>query len=287
MYGVQGTDWLNNLNRITSYFIQKWELINLITCENLSYNYVAIAHSKKYASDVVLKISIDSIAISHEARTLSYYRGAGCVSLIDYDVEKNALLLERIAPGVSLKNLFPQDDSKAAIEAAHVIKKLHQNPLDVQNSEFPKIADWLTSLNITNEKIPQLMLFKARDLAAQLLSSQKEIYLLHGDLHHENILYDDRYSWIAIDPKGVVGELAYEIGAFIRNPFPEILYQSNTKEIIHMRLGIFSKQFDIEKQRLIDWCYVQSILAACWMLEDNLSAWEQWIHCAHLIEMSQ
>ncbi len=38
-----------------------------------------------------------------------------------------------------------------------------------------------------------------------------------GDLHHENILAAERAPWLAIDPKGVIGEPAYEMGALLRN----------------------------------------------------------------------
>ena len=42
--------------------------------------------------------------------------------------------------------------------------------------------------------------------------------LLHGDLQHYNVLLDKDRGWVAIDPKGVVGELEYEVGALLRNP---------------------------------------------------------------------
>jgi len=42
--------------------------------------------------------------------------------------------------------------------------------------------------------------------------------LLHGDLHHDNVLFDSRRGGLAIDPKGVIGELKYEIGAALETP---------------------------------------------------------------------
>ncbi len=55
------------------------------------------------------------------------------------------------------------------------------------------------------------------ELAQELLLSQGEPVLLHGDLHHYNLL-QHQDTWLAIDPKGVVGEREFEIGAFLRNP---------------------------------------------------------------------
>ena len=39
--------------------------------------------------------------------------------------------------------------------------------------------------------------------------------MLHGDLHHDNVLTADREPWLAIDPHGVLGDpekrAAYEL----------------------------------------------------------------------------
>ena len=60
---------------------------------------------------------------------------------------------------------------------------------------------------------------RAQRLYVGLCASQTSTRLLHGDLHHYNILRDGDRGWVAIDPKGVVGEVEYEIGAALRNPY--------------------------------------------------------------------
>lgn len=74
--------------------------------------------------------------------------------------------------------------------------------------------------------------------------------LLHGDLHQDNILLSNNNKWIAIDHKEVIGEPAYEIGAFTRNPIPQLLEQPNIQAIITKRLNIFSKMLNIDRQQL-------------------------------------
>ena len=130
--------------------------------------------------------------------------------------------------------------------------------------EFPTINAWLDLLgSYKGTKVPKGALQKAKKLSDKLLSTQGKLYLLHGDLHHENILQQGN-SWVAIDPKGVVGELEYEVGAFIRNPVPELLQQRNARHILQNRIDYFSKSFGFERQRLIEWSFVQSVLAGCW-----------------------
>lgn len=246
----------------------KWQLSNTRTIANvpLFNNYIAIAFSDIYQKDVVLKILI---ADTNEPEALMAFNGNGSVKLLDYDAELKGLLLEYIKPGYTLKTLFPHNDSEAIKITAELIKKMHSKKLIFQVGKFKTINQWLELLdNFKSNKIPEYSLNKARDLAKQLLSIKQEQYLLHGDLHHDNILKDN-LEWIAIDPKGVIGPLEYEVGRFIMNPIPDLLKQDNAKEIIKNRFEQFSKLFGFEKQRLIDWAFVQSILNACWTEEDG------------------
>lgn len=92
--------------------------------------------------------------------------------------------------------------------------------------------------------------------------------LLHGDLHHDNTLQNDD-SWIVIDPKGVIGEPAYEVAAFIRNPIPQLLKHSDASNIIRHRIKYFAKLLELSEQCIVDWCCVQAVLAWVWALEDG------------------
>ena len=92
--------------------------------------------------------------------------------------------------------------------------------------------------------------------------------MLHGDLHHDNILQTAN-NWVVIDPKGVIGEPAYEVAAFIRNPIPELLNHADAPNIILNRITRFSEALKLSERRIIDWCFVQAVLAWVWALEDS------------------
>lgn len=260
-------------------------MLNVSACTG---NYVAKAFSKHYQSKVVLKISTHPDELAQEQQALIYYNGNGCVKLLAYDLEKAGLLLECIEPGTQLKNLFFSDQTQANTIAADVIKKLHRHPISqTAASGFKTINQWLALLqNFKSDTIPHRLLDKANKLAQKLLNTQANLYLLHGDLHQENILQKDD-SWIAVDPKGVVGELAYEIGTLIRNPAPELLAQKNPQEIITHSINQLSKIFAVDRQRLIDWSFVQAVLATCWAVQDNDSIPRQYyIEIAQLLPNS-
>ena len=101
-----------------------------------------------------------------------------------------------------------------------------------------------------------------------LYRGQSEPILLHGDLHHDNVLFDETRGWLAVDPKGVVGELAFETGTALHNPVPHCdLYAD--KKIMERRVGVFAERLALDPARILRWCFAQALLSAAWHLEDN------------------
>lgn len=277
--------WLAQLPTSISLLSDRWQLHNLKTVPNLSYNYVAHAHSNSYAQEVVLKICILEEVFTQEYNALRYFSGKECVKLLDIDTAHNAILLESIKPGISLKSLWPERDLEAVEQTAALIQKIHQRPID-SSADFPHVAQRLELLNgFSDERIPQHHITAAYDLSLTLLASQGDLYVLHGDLHHENVLLGPNNCWKAIDPQGIVGELAYEVGVFMRNPFPDLLAHHNAKEILSQRLDRFSALLNIDRQRLIEWSYVQAVQAACWALRNNSAHWDTFIQYAELMRL--
>jgi streptomycin 6-kinase len=93
--------------------------------------------------------------------------------------------------------------------------------------------------------------------------------LLHGDLHHMNILKDDARGWLVIDPKGVVGELAYEPAAILHNPIPSFEMIADAK-IMESRVRIFSDRLGTSAERILGWCFAKNILGHLWTVEDRM-----------------
>lgn len=146
------------------------------------------------------------------------------------------------------------------------MKKLHQTRIP-KVGHFPHIKDWLNGLD-KNWDIPTNYLNKARQLRDDLLATSATPVLLHGDLHHDNILQNGA-DWVVIDPKGVIGEPAYEVAAFIRNPIPELLALEDVVNIISNRITLFSTILELPRQRILEWCFVEAVLSWAWALEDG------------------
>ena len=262
IYGKKGQQWLDDLPKLITQVEATYGLSNLKPVEALSYNYVLTGFQGSKA--VILKLGLDIDGFKREASALIAFSGFGVVDVLS---ENNGLLLlECAVPGVSLKSHFPKNDDAAINITANVIKRLHKAPM-LSPHAFPHIKDWLEALDGDLE-IPLQTLQKSREIRDQLLKTAEPDVLLHGDLHHDNILQNGE-DWLVIDPKGVIGEPAYEVAAFIRNPIPELLNHADAPNIIHNRVTRFAELLELPSQRILDWCFVQAVLSWVWAIEDG------------------
>ena len=217
---------------------------------------------------VVLKTNKQNGDESHSGEVLKAYGGVGAVRV--YQSEPNAVLLERLEPGEQLVSLVKHGrDFEATNILAEVIMQLanHEAPIGC-----PTVIDWGRAfdryLQSGNEQIPREVVEEAREMYEELADSQRQTMLLHGDLQHYNVLFDNERGWVAIDPKGVIGELEYELSAVLRNPIelPDVIANPVT---ITRRLEILTTTLHLDYSRALRWSYAQSILSAIWDIEDG------------------
>jgi streptomycin 6-kinase len=103
----------------------------------------------------------------------------------------------------------------------------------------------------------------------ELLADRAPSVLLHGDLHHDNTLADEARRWVVIDPKGFVGDRAYDATAMLYNPLPGFSEVSDPDPVLHRRLAILSHVLGVDRERLAAWGYVKAVLSMLWTLEDG------------------
>ena len=281
IYGEQGKALLNALPELVAAISSKHGLRDLKEVANLTYNYVLLGFHGD--NPIILKASLDSEGLAREAFALRCFEGCGAVKVLAED--KGMLLLERAAPGTSLKDYFPDREQESIEIACNVMKKLHQANIPSAHN-FPHIKDWLTAFD-KDWSIPDGYLTKARKLRDQLLQTSEPDVLLHGDLHHDNILQNGN-DWVVIDPKGVIGEPAYEVAAFIINPMPDLINIQDSEEIIQMRIAMFSDLLNVPRTKIADWCFVQAALAWIWALEDGCDSryWERLVEILNSCSIS-
>ena len=233
-----------------------------------------------FTKDSVLKIGIND-SEEQTALALQHYNGNGAVHILKH--EDSATLMERANPGTLLSEL---DDYSATNILCDVIAKLHSNKT---LADFPTIGDlqigFKNYINSGDTQIPSELVFEANETYTNLLNTQATPIVLHGDMHHENVIYDETRGWLAIDPKGYIGEPTYEIGAMLRNPINchDII---NSPEMINQRVNIICERLGFERSCVLGWAFAQAVLSAIWSIEDNQSP-EWFIEVAKAIKNIQ
>jgi streptomycin 6-kinase len=258
---------------------KKWHLADLRPLSKRSFSTVYQATRTTDQIAVILKIGADIKSIEQEALTLRSYNAKSAAILYDVDETNCAILIELVSPGTDLKVLFPDQDDQAIQITSQVIKELHTAPL-LDKSSLPTLQAWLGNFSYSSH-IPASMLEKAKKLSTTLIASTQNTVLLHGDLHHENILKSDSRGYLAIDPKGIVGDAAYEVVPFLCNPLPEILHHPTLSSLWKHRTRSFSSLLCIDENRLRLFCFVHAVAAATWAIEDRQDH-DPWLKLAEI-----
>jgi streptomycin 6-kinase len=230
-----------------------------------------IGYGRRDALAVVVKVVKQHGDEWRSGEVLSAFAGHGVVRV--YEHVGGAMLLERLQPGNSLVDLARQGrDDEATTNLAEVIGTMRTAPAAANVSGFSTVNDWAKGFErygVTGEnRLPADLVAHAQRVFLGLCGSQRQPRLLHGDLQHSNVLFDHRRGWVAIDPKGVVGELEYEMGAVFRNPveIPDLFTDPAT---ITKRLDRFATTLDVVTERVIAWAFAQAVLSAIWSIEDG------------------
>jgi streptomycin 6-kinase len=273
LYGERGRQWLDQLPALLAECEQRWRLTALSPFSTLSYNYAAPAIRADGAA-VVLKLGVPNPELSTEIEALRIYAGRGICRLLEAAPDQGVMLLERLQPGAMLTTVI--DDEQATAIAAQVMRQLWR-PASAQHN-FPTVARWAKGLERLRSTFnggvgpfPARLVEQAERLFAELIQSMAEPMLLHGDLHHFNILSAQREPWLAIDPKGVVGEPAYEVGALLRNPSTRVV---GDVQVQTRRVDQLAAELSIDRQRILGWSLAQAVLSGWWSYEDHGHGWE-------------
>jgi len=261
-------EWLTAFPSYLKQLETTWNLRVLNLVEDLSFNIVAFVEGED-GTPYVLKMSPPNEEFRQEVVALKLYDGDGIAKLIRADKQGGAMLLERLRPGVSFWRT--DDDELATRTCAELLLQLWRPVEDM--SPFRDLQSWTRALpayleqNPNGGALPQNFARKANDLLTELLQEQTDPVLLHADLHHGNILSATRQPYLAIDPKGIVGARAFDVTAFLRNPY-DLTKRADFKRVLETRLSIFSEMLGLSKEELARWGYMFCALSSCWCAED-------------------
>lgn len=270
-WGEEGAAWVRDLPALLAEVAARWRLQPLPPFAGLTYNYVAPVTCAD-GSPAVLKAGLPREELETEIETLRLYDGSGLAQLLEADPSRGVFLIERALPGEPLTRV-DDDDAATAIGAEMMREVTRPVP---PGATYPTVAGWLEAFARVRAMygggagpIPTATLARAEGLARDLLASAPESRLLHGDLHHDNIVSAQRQPWLVIDPKGITGDPGFEVGAFLCNPYGRMETWPNPARMMARRVDILAERLGLPRGRVVAWGYVQATLSAAWHVEDE------------------
>ena len=154
---------------------------------------------------------------------LAWYGGRGAARVLRRD--DFAVVMERLADDRPLRAMAEggQDDEATRI-LCEATTALHERRAESFPASAPTLKRWFRSLPMmaAREASYQGLMQAGWREAERLLNEPCDPVLLHGDIHHDNVLHDPARGWAAIDPKGVVGNSGYDFANMLCNPLGDL-----------------------------------------------------------------
>jgi streptomycin 6-kinase len=191
------------------------------------------------------------------AAYLDWLGGSGAVAVLER--ERDATLMERVTGRRSLAEIEMAGGAEEALAVLCGVGAALHAVRDTVPDEVVPLSSWLqrlTEVASTSEFFGRMAI-----KAQRLLSEEHDIRVLHGDLHHWNVLDGGDRGWLAIDPNGLRGERAFE---FALMTLPVKLADDTDAGVLSSRSRIIARLARVDSRRLLEWLAVQAALWAAW-----------------------
>jgi streptomycin 6-kinase len=268
--GGSGAEWLDSLAGLVAAAVDRWGLTVERVVEPGGQVSLVLYVLRADGSPAVLKLGLPHPEAAQEHAALAHWDGRGAVRLLAAAPQDGAMLLERLHGEVPLRSLA---ESKAMLEAAGTLQRLWVAP--PPDHPFTLVTDYAAVLageiaryrGLPGTEDLQPLIDEALETAAGLLATEPERLLLHGDFHHGNVLAGDRAPWLAIDPKPLVGERAYDLAWLAQDRLDTLSGTPGPQAVARRRLHRLSDAVDVDLERLRGWTLFRTVAAGLWSLD--------------------
>lgn len=279
LYGKQGVAWAEALPGLIDDCASRFGFSPETPFSNLSYNFVLRA-KRSDGKPTVLKSAFIKDELSREISMLRAYEGRGAIRVLDQDDEQGVALLESADPGTPLSSI--EDDTRATDIFCEVFHRFHHLPAPA-GSLYPSMRQHFAAIERYRERIDDLNLAAplpeswveyAEECLAYLIATTSEHLLLHGDLHHDNILRQGEEQWAVIDPKGIIGDIHFDTIQYLLN------YEDrggDCEQVLRGRIAILADRLGLDPRRIAMWGMARGVLEACWTIEGGGTDWQRGI----------
>lgn len=248
--GQAGTAWLAELPGIIEELVSAW---GCTIDGDITHGQVGVVVPVR---DAVLKVSFPHPGNDHEPDAFEVWGGRGAVRLYERDDARYAMLLERVHPST----LAEQGQDGVVIAG-----ELHRQLTVPAPAGLPRLSEqadswaeelWKDAADL-DHPLPDSVVHAALAVVDELGRQQPET-MVHGDFHPRNILRADRAPWLAVDPKGYVGDPAYDAAIFLRTRAYHLFLAGGRAAadlLRHLRTELeqFAEASGLEAERIRRW----------------------------------
>jgi streptomycin 6-kinase len=254
--GEAGTAWLTELPGIIEELLSEW---GCTIDGDIVHGQVGVVVPVR---DAVLKVSFPHPGNDFEPHAFEAWRGRGAVKLYERDDARYAMLLERVHGST----LVEQPDGVATI-AGDLLRQLTIPAPDGLPRMSAKADEWAAELQRDaaelDHPLPDAVVEQAMAVVDELCRDQPET-MVHGDFHSSNILRADREPWLVVDPKGYVGDPAYDATTFLRTRAAHQLGADDLINVLNRELELFAEVAELDPARIRRWAQLNMVQSAFW-----------------------
>jgi streptomycin 6-kinase len=259
-------------------YLSKWHLVP--DGEPVVTHAAQLLPVLRHGESAMLKLSLEEDERLGGA-VMEWWSGDGAARVLAR--EPHALLLERATGSASLSDMARTGgDDEACRILCRTAARLHA-PRARSLPDLTPLAQWFRELEPAARTYGGILL-RSAETAEALLHDQREIVVLHGDLHHDNVLDFGERGWLAIDPKHIIGERGFDFANIFTNPD-----LADPTRPVATEPGRFARRLDIvaeaaklDRLRLLSWILAWTGLSAAWYLGDDDPMAEIDLHIAKL-----
>lgn len=260
--------WVDRLPALARDVLEEWGL----TVDGALMNGFCSLVAPVLTADgerAVLKLHTDADAdeSDFEHLALQHWHGNGTVLLLRADPRRRAMLLERLHP----RDLTTIGDLEACEVVADLYGRIHVPALPQLRTVTSYVERWTADLEALPHDVPiprrmrEQCLTLARDLVADPASVGR---IIHGDLHHHNVLAADREPWLVIDPKPMSGDPHYEVAPMLWNRWDDIV-AGDVRTNLRRRFHTIVDTAGLDEDRARDWVVVRMVHNMSWAVIDG------------------
>jgi streptomycin 6-kinase len=271
VHGPRTQDWLHRIDSLVPAIEKRFKVRVTGQVAKLSRNLVLWAETPG-AAQVVIKCAPPGGELRAEATALRIYNGEGACQLLDHWPDSEALMIERLSPGAPLNTL--RDDQQAIAAAAALLPSLWRpvplRPTGARQGDFARtFRETRAAFSGGSCPIEPALIDRAEKTFAHLNRTMGPPRMIHGDLYFENILSSARRPWLAIDPRGTIGDPAFDAGILASDPSDSLIHAADPMKVLAKRLTLVPDLLGLSRERVAGYAFVQTVRIACTMVRDG------------------